>query len=79
MNIVEELSGALKEATAEFASLKTAVHTLRIENARLLRESQMKEAGLSTAAVTRLHAAFANSTDNAGLKTAIKVEQRGTK
>jgi hypothetical protein len=77
MSIVEELSSCLKEATTQIASLKTTVHTLRIENAKLLRESQMKEAGLSPEAIKRLHEAFANSTDNAGLKQAINVEKRG--
>lgn len=81
MRLVEELSEALKQALADNTSLKTKVHELRIENARIIRDGVLKESGLSQDTIKKLHLIFAKSTDNAGLRQAIHVEQRqrGTK
>lgn len=57
--------------------LKAAVTEQRIRTAKAERELRMHVAGVSLAARGRLHAAFAHSTDNAGLKEAINVELRG--
>ncbi len=69
MRLVEELSEALKQAT-------TKVYEQRVTIAKLERDAVLKEAKLSTNSIMRLHEAFKGSTDNAGLRQAIHVEQR---
>lgn len=66
----------IKRQDAEIASLKKAVHGRQITIARNYREALLKEVNLSQDSIKRLMGAFATSTDNAGLKQAINVEQR---
>lgn len=56
-------------------TLKRVVHQKSIIIANIQRDVKLKEAGLSPSSIKRLHEAFAQSTDNAGLKTAIKLER----
>jgi hypothetical protein len=74
-----DLRNIVLKLNDENTSLKKKIHELRIENARIIRDGVLKDSGLSQDTIKKLHLIFANSTDNAGLKTAIKVEQRSTK
>jgi hypothetical protein len=64
----------IKTLTKENTELKEAVTTHRKATAKAERESQLKESKLPEPCVKRIHEAFGNSTDNAGLKEAINVE-----
>jgi len=66
----------IKQQDAEITSLKTAVSNHQIDGAYFERELRMTNAGLPNDAKDRLHRAFENSRDNAGLKEAINVEKR---
>jgi len=56
--------------------LKTRIHQMQIDKAKVTRDGVLREARLPEPCVRRLHEAFATSTDNAGLKQAINVEKR---
>lgn len=56
--------------------LKRAIHRKSITIASIQRDAHLKEAKLSPASIKRLHEAFAQSTDNSGLKEAINVERK---
>lgn len=82
MSIEAKLNQALE--TINFyerliVSLRTAVTEAHIKTATAERRHILYLSGLSQASVDRLHVAFANSTDNAGLKEAINCEKRGAK
>lgn len=66
----------LKAKDAEIISLKQAVRTKQLTIASVQRDWKLEKAGLPEPCVLRLRVAFANSTDNAGLKEAINVEKR---
>jgi hypothetical protein len=73
----------LKEALAtiegqnnEIATLKGVIHQNTLTAARVQRDRLLKEAKLSIKSIEQLHEAFAQSTDNAGLKQAINVVRR---
>jgi hypothetical protein len=77
---LNEALDLVKMLTKENADLKVAVTEQRYRAARAEREIRFRGAGLPQPARERLHAAFAKSTDNAGLKEAINVElRRGAK
>jgi len=65
----------IKERDELIASLKRVIHTKQLTITSIQRDVQMKEAGLSADSMKRLHQAFATSTDNAGLRQAIKIEK----
>lgn len=63
----------------ENTQLKEKVHAMRIDCAFWHRQNRLANAGLSPVSKDRINNAFAQSTDNAGLKEAINVEKRGAK
>ena len=74
-----QLNTALAEVDRlkqENAGLKAAIHDMRIKAATNERAKILGEAALPAASIARLNEAFANSTDNAGLKQAINAERR---
>lgn len=73
---LHEAHELLKAKDAEIVTLKRVIHQKQIAHANVQRDWQLKEAGLLPDSITRLHAAFATSTDNAGLKEAINVERK---
>ena len=73
---LNEALGKVNDLTEENKQLKVAVTEQRLRAARAERELRFREANLSGASKARLHDAFKNSTDNAGLHEAIKVELR---
>lgn len=73
---MQSLEVRLNEALAEIEQLKARVTEERIRATRAEREMRFRAAGVPQPAKDRLHAAFATSTDNAGLKEAINVELR---
>lgn len=66
----------IKFLNQQNTDLKAAVTEHRVRAARAERELRFREANLSGSAKDRLHDAFRTSMDNAGLHSAIKVEQR---
>ena len=56
--------------------LKTALHQAQIDHAATKRQHILMGSGLSEQSRERLNAAFNQSTDNSGLKEAVKVEKR---
>ena len=73
---LNEALDLLKCRDAEIVTLKKVIHEKQIIIAKTERDGKLKESGLPAGAVARLHAAFAQSTDNAGLKQAINCERR---
>jgi hypothetical protein len=81
-NLIQEnldLRNIVAKLNTENSQLKKAVTEIRIENARIIRDGVLKESGLSQTTIKKLHGIFAKSTDNAGLKAAIHVEQRAAR
>jgi hypothetical protein len=64
----------VKAKDAEIATLKESVNKQQKATAKAERATQLKESKLPEPCIVRIDAAFANSTDNAGLKEAINVE-----
>ncbi len=58
----------------ENKQLKVAIHQVQVARAATERKYILRDSHLPEPCVKRLDAAFANSTDNAGLKQAINVE-----
>ena len=67
----------LSARDAEIVTLKKVIHEKQITIAKIERDGVLLASNLMPEAITRLHAAFAKSTDNAGLKQAINCERRG--
>ena len=62
--------------TRTIKQLKVALHQMQIDKAAEHRANILREAMLPASSIDRLNAAFATSTDNAGLKQAINAEWR---
>ena len=62
--------------TRTIAALRAALHQSKVEHARTKRQYILEKSGLHEVSCERLNRAFANSTDNAGLKEAINCERR---
>lgn len=60
----------------EIASLRLTLHQERVAHAAKERTEMLREAMLPAASIARLNRAFAQSTDNAGLREAINCEHR---
>ncbi|HEX6822677.1 MAG TPA: hypothetical protein VF123_11515 [Candidatus Sulfotelmatobacter sp.] len=73
---MQSVEAKLNEVIEENKQLKEALAFARIDGAWWERESRMNNAGLTHDAKTRLHRAFENSKDNAGLKEAINTEKK---
>jgi len=73
--IVTKQNNNIVELQADNDSLKKSVHQLRIDKAKIERDLLLKESKLPEPCVKRLQAAFATSADNAGLRSAIKIER----
>ena len=71
---LHEANETIRQQNVLIADLKGAVTLNRRRAARAEREMQLREANLSQPSRDRLHAAFENSLDNAGLRQAINVE-----
>jgi hypothetical protein len=56
--------------------LKATIHGMQIEKAATERAAILRDAMLPEVSVARINAAFANSTNNAGIFEAINVERR---
>lgn len=67
---------SIKEKDALILSLKQVIHKKSLIIATMERNWMLKEARVSPESAKRLHAAFANSTNNSGLREAINVELR---
>ena len=76
---LNEALALLAARDAEIATLKKVIHEKQITIAKNERDGVLLASNLTPEAITRLHAAFAKSTDNAGLKQAINCERRGAK
>jgi hypothetical protein len=76
-SIVSKQNNTIEKLETENTELKATITEVRIAAAKKERDGVLKEANLPEPCVNRLHEAFAKSTDNAGLKSAIKVELRG--
>lgn len=66
----------LKAYEGAIESFKNALRHHQVCVAYYEREFKMREAGLSLESKQRLHSAFRNSTDNAGLKEAVNTERK---
>ena len=62
--------------TRTVTALKAALHQSKVEHARTKRQFLLEKSGLHEVSIERLNRAFANSTDNGGLKEAINCERR---
>lgn len=71
----EALAG-IARLEQENAGLKVTIHELQIAKAASERADMLRDSMLPGVSVARLNNAFANSTDNAGLKQAINAELR---
>ena len=76
LNEVIDENSALGRVTK---ALRDALAQERLDHAATKRGYMLRDSGLPAASVERLSAAFAKSTDNAGLKEAINCEKRGAK
>jgi hypothetical protein len=76
-SIVSKQNSTVARLETENTELKATITEVRIAAAKKERDRLLKESGLPEPCVKRLHEAFAKSTDNAGLKSAINVEKRG--
>lgn len=71
---LNEALAKIKILETENTQLKEAVTTSKVATAKAERASQLKESKLPEPCVKRIDEAFGKSTDNAGLKEAINVE-----
>jgi hypothetical protein len=75
-NLVAKQATTITQLQTDNAELKQAITRIRIDRAKEQRETLMLAARLPEPVRARLHAAFATSTDNAGLKQAINTERK---
>lgn len=73
---VNQLTTENAALTNIIRELKASLHQERIDHAATKRQHTLMGLGLSENSIARLNAAFAKSTDNAGLKQAINAERR---
>jgi hypothetical protein len=72
---LNEALDAVKQRDELIRSLKRVIHRKSLIISSHERDAKCKQAGLPMSAIKRLHEAFAQSVDNAGLREAIKVEK----
>lgn len=66
----------IKVKDAQILSLKQAVHERQVAYTKVIRDGMLASSGLPDDARKRIAAAFANSTNNDGVRQAINVEKR---
>jgi hypothetical protein len=76
---MKSIEAQLNEVLEQITTLRKAVTFYRLKAAKAERELLMHKANLTLTAKDRLHSAFINSLDNAGLREAINIELRGVK
>jgi hypothetical protein len=73
---LNEANARITALETENTQLKESVSTQRKATAKVERAWLLEKAGLPPVSVKRINEAFANSTDNAGLKQAINTERK---